>query len=141
MELKNCESCGAVFVDPIRAICRDCYYKEEEAFKKVYRFLSKKKNREATISEIVAATEVEEELIIKFMKQNRLRASQFPKLAYPCENCGVDIVEGKLCVNCSTTIKKNLAQYHEVEKKKAQEQKEQQTVYYTFNKNKEKNNK
>src|SRR5690625_7763772 len=104
MNLKNCESCGAVFVDPIRTICRDCYYKEEEAFQTVYRFLSKKKNREATLAEIVAATGVEEALIIKFMKQNRLRASQFPKLAYPCEKCGTDIVEGKLCIQCSAEI-------------------------------------
>lgn len=137
MELKNCETCGAVYVDPIRTICRDCYNKEEAAFNKVYRFLSKKKNREATISEIVSATEVEEELIIKFMKQNRLRASQFPKLAYPCENCGIDIVEGKLCVNCSTAIKKNLAEFHEIEKREEQHRKEQQTVYYTFNKSEE----
>src|SRR5699024_4160043 len=96
----NCESCGAVFVDPIRTICRDCYYKEEEAFQTVYRYITKKKNREATIAQIVKATGVEEELIIKFMKQNRLRASQFPKLAYPCENCGIDTVEGRLCDDC-----------------------------------------
>src|SRR5690625_5643347 len=67
-------------------ICPDCVRKEEKAFQKVYRFLSKRENREATIAEIVKATEVEEELIIKFIRTNRLQRSRFPKLAYPCEN-------------------------------------------------------
>lgn len=138
MKLKNCESCGAVFVDPVRDICRDCYYEEEEAFQKVYRFLSEKKNREATISEIVAATEVEEELIIKFMKQNRLRASQFPKLAYPCENCGVDIVEGKLCASCAGELKRDLATHRKIEQIRDEMKRDQDPVYYTINKDERK---
>src|SRR5690625_2048682 len=124
MNLKNCESCGAVFVDPVRTICRDCYYKEEKAFQIVYRFLSQKKNREATIAEIVAATGVEEALIIKFMKQNRLRASQFPKLAYPCEQCGTEIVEGRLCIQCSRELERDFAAYRE--NKPAKDQREEE---------------
>lgn len=134
MELKNCESCGAVFVDPVRNICRDCYYKEEEAYKTVYRFLSERKNREATVQEISKATGVEEELIYKFMKQNRLRASQFPKLAYPCDNCGVDIVEGRLCDDCARNLERDLSMHIEVEKLKEQKRKNQEPVYYTITK-------
>src|SRR5690625_242865 len=104
-ELGNCERCGAVFAKGIRDICQKCYREEEAAFKTVYSFLTKRKNREATLAEIVRATEVEEELIIKFMKENRLRTSMFPKLAYPCEKCGTNIVEGRLCASCSSQIK------------------------------------
>jgi flagellar operon protein (TIGR03826 family) len=136
MELKNCESCGAVFVDPVRTICRDCYYKEEEAYKKVYRFLSEKKNREATLEEIVKATDVEEELIIKFMKQNRLRASEFPKLSYPCENCGVQIVEGRLCESCARELERDLAMHLEVQRLKEERKKREEPVYYTITKDK-----
>lgn len=138
MNIKNCESCGAVFVDPVRTICRDCYYAEEEAFQTVYRFISKRKNREATIGQIVKATGVEEDLIIKFMKQNRLRASQFPKLAYPCENCGVDIVEGRLCEDCANEIKRNLSVHQDVERIRKEMKEEQDPVYYTINKDKRK---
>lgn len=136
MQMKNCESCGAVFVDPVRTICRDCYYAEEEAFQTVYRFITKKKNREATIDEIVKATGVEKELIIKFMKQNRLRASQFPKLSYPCENCGVDIVEGRLCENCQVELKQNLTMHENLERVRKEMEEDKKPVYYTINKKK-----
>ncbi len=133
MQIKNCESCGAVFVDPVRKICRDCYYKEEEAFQKVYRFITQKKNREATIPEIVKATGVEEELIIKFLKTNRLRASQFPKLAYPCESCGVDIVEGRLCEQCKRDMRQELARQEKIEKIRNEIEEKRKPVYYTIN--------
>lgn len=136
MNLKNCENCGVVFVDPVRDICRDCYYKEEEAFQTVYRFLSHRKNREATISQIVEETKVEEELIIKFMKQNRLRASQFPKLAYPCENCGADIIEGRLCMDCTVKLKKDIAIQQDIDAIKEEKKRKAEQVYYTINRNK-----
>src|SRR5690625_7876288 len=85
IELGNCAQCGEVFAKSLRDICPRCYREEEEAFEIVYRFLMKRKNREATMNEIVEATKVKEELIIKFIKQKRLRTSQFPQLAYPCE--------------------------------------------------------
>ncbi len=134
-ELGNCERCGIVFAKTIRDICRDCYQEEEEAFQTVYRFLTKRKNREATMAEIVAATEVEEDLIIKFMKEHRLRATQFPKLSYPCEKCGVGIVEGKLCYNCTDSIKTQL-KHHDQMKKIAKERKQRQyeSIYYTMQK-------
>jgi len=136
-ELGNCARCGTVFAKTIRDVCSSCYREEEQAFQTVYRFLSKRKNREATLSEIVAATDVEEELVIKFMKQKRLRASQFPKLAYPCEKCGEDIVEGRLCRDCSTDIKTKLEHYDEMEKiRSKRRKKEHEPVYYTM-KNKE----
>ncbi|PXW89541.1 flagellar operon protein (TIGR03826 family) [Pseudogracilibacillus auburnensis] len=132
-QLDNCTRCGVVFARGLRDICGKCYREEEEAFQTVYRFLTKRKNREATINEIVEATKVEEELIIKFMKQKRLRSSQFPKLAYPCEKCGADIVEGRLCSNCSTQIKTDLALHDKMEKRSA-EKKEHESIYYTINK-------
>lgn len=138
MSIKNCKSCGKVFADPVRDICRDCYYAEEEAFQTVYRFITKKKNREATITEIVKATGVEEELIIKFMKQNRLRASQFPKLAYPCESCGVDIVEGRLCESCKSSIQRDLKIHEDITRIKQEMKDDREPVYYTINKEKRK---
>lgn len=138
MELKNCENCGAVFVDPVRDICRDCYYKEEEAYQKVYRFLTEKKNREATIQEIAKATGVEEELIIKFMKQKRLRASEFPKLSYPCEKCGVPIVEGRLCESCARNLERDFSMHFEAERIREERKKLQEPVYYTITKDKKK---
>jgi len=119
MELTNCAKCGAVFARNVIDICPKCYKEEEEAFKIVYTFLQKQKNRSAGLREIVEATEVEEELIIKFLKQNRLRTSQFPQLQYPCESCGELISEKTLCQKCSSNM---LSQWGE-----AKEQVEQET--------------
>lgn len=130
-ELANCSRCQAVFVKTIRDVCQTCYKEEERAFETVYRFLSVRKNREATMMEIVKATEVKERLIIKFIKEKRLRTSQFPKLAYPCERCGVDIIHGRLCGDCSDDIKSGLEHYDKMEKQ-ANEEEERANTYYTY---------
>src|SRR5699024_8527218 len=96
-ELANCSNCGKVFAKHIRDICDECFKKEEEDFETVYHFLKEQKNREATIQEIVEKTGVPETTIIKFIKNKRLRTSQFPKLMYPCEMCGKDILTGRFC--------------------------------------------
>lgn len=100
MKLTNCANCGEVFAKNIIDICPKCYRKEEEAFQKVYDFLRRQKNRSASLHEIAETTEVEEELIVKFLKQNRLRASDFPQLQYPCESCGELISEHRYCNAC-----------------------------------------
>lgn len=138
-ELANCARCNQVFVKTVRDICLDCYREEEKAFEIVYKFLSKRENREATLQEIVKATGVDEELIIKFIRENRLRTSQFPKLSYPCEKCGIPIVSGTLCANCSDSILEQFKRHEEIEKKQREmSQREQDRIdtYYTIDKHK-----
>jgi len=138
-ELANCANCNSVFVKNIRNICRDCYQAEEEAFEIVYRFLIQRKNREATLTEIVEATGVEEKLIIKFIKEKRLRTSQFPKLGYPCEQCKTDIVTGRLCSNCSQKLVSELEKIDNIDaqRTKAQQERERHAkIYYSFDQQK-----
>lgn len=132
-ELRNCTRCGGIFAMNIRDICPKCYRKEEDDFQTVYRFLTKRQNKEATIHEIVGATGVEEEAIIKFLKQNRLRASQFPKLVYPCEKCKSLISQDRLCSNCTEEIKSELKHYDELERI-TEERKKKESIYFTMNK-------
>ncbi|GGB55293.1 hypothetical protein F3157_12070 [Virgibacillus dakarensis] len=138
-ELANCSRCGAVFVKSIRDICQNCYKEEEKAFETVYQFLRIRKNREATLLEIVKATGVEEELIIKFIKDKRLRTSQFPKLAYPCDKCGTAIISGKLCATCSRELLNDLEKQEEMERREVERKErldKQESIYYTFDSNK-----
>jgi flagellar operon protein (TIGR03826 family) len=130
-ELANCARCGAVFVKGIRDICQNCYKEEEKAFETVYRFLSQRKNREATMAEIVEATEVEGTWIRKFIKEKRLLTSRFPKLNYPCEKCGNPIAQGRLCTSCAKELKKDLKQH---EKQQKQETEKKKKTYYMFDK-------
>lgn len=129
MELTNCPNCGEVFAKNVVDVCPKCYRVEEEAFQKVYKFLQKQKNRSAALPEIANETEVEEELIIKFLKQNRLRASEFPQLMYSCESCGKLISEQRYCKECTSAI---TSEWGEAKKKVENhpEEKERQSVYY-----------
>lgn len=138
-ELDNCSRCDAVFVKNLRDICKKCFQEEELAFKVVYQFLTERKNREATLLEIVEATEIQEEFIIKFIKEKRLRNSQFPQLTYPCERCGTGIITNKLCNNCSQELLSELEVQEQMEdraKKRKQREKKDVTTYYSFDKHK-----
>lgn|SRR5690625_1387574 len=129
-ELANCTRCDTVFAKSIREICQTCYQDEERNFETVYRFLMKRENRKATLQEIVQATSVDEEIIIKFIKEKRLRTAQFPMLAYPCEKCNIPIVSGKLCNECSQGILNDLKQY-EINTEQT-EDKGKSNVYYAI---------
>ncbi|WP_229720031.1 TIGR03826 family flagellar region protein [Oceanobacillus neutriphilus] len=130
-ELANCERCDRVFVKQLRDICNDCYKKEEEDFRSVYNFLRKRENRTATIGQIVEATDVDETLIQKFIREKRLQPSHFPNLSYPCERCQRPITEGTICDSCQNELKEDLVRYDAV--KSAEEKAldaERETTYY-----------
>lgn len=135
-EFANCLNCDAVFVKIARSICKECFDAEEKAFDTVYSFLNKRKNREAMIEEIVEATEVSKKIITKFIRENRLRQSEFPNIGYPCETCDAKITSGKLCTNCSKIILDEYEYHEEVEKRKERrlEEQEKSSLYYSFKK-------
>lgn len=138
-ELANCLNCDTVYVKTTRNICQKCYEEEEQAFETVYRFLLPRKNRAATMIDIVDATKVEEKLIIKFIRENRLRTSQFPGLAYGCEKCGKNITSGSICTACTQELLGELEKY-EADKERQFQRKlideNTENVYYAYDKHK-----
>lgn len=138
-ELANCPRCGGLFVKHARTVCDQCFKEEEAAFDKVNQFIRKKDNRTASIPEVVAATDVEEHLVIKFVKENRLRSAMFPNLTYPCQKCGADIREGKLCGSCAGQIQSDLEQDKKLEQLQQGQNDEERRgshTYYSINKDK-----
>ncbi|MFC4387018.1 TIGR03826 family flagellar region protein [Gracilibacillus marinus] len=132
-EIANCIRCDKLFARVSRPICHDCIKEEEKKYDIVYRFLRVRENRQATIPEIVEATGVEYELILQFVRENRLRPAQFPNLSYPCERCGAPIGRGKLCENCTGSIQQDLHKHDEIEKVKRRHEEEQKRAktYFT----------
>lgn len=134
-ELDNCPNCGAIFVrTKFRDTCEACYKEEEKKFEAVYTFIRKRENRTATIAQVVEATDVEEDLIIKFIKTGRLKLAQFPNLTYPCTRCGGPTNEGDLCKSCAEELRQEL-KIHESETRHRQkmaerEKKERAVTYY-----------
>lgn len=134
-ELANCTRCDELFIKTLRDICKNCYDEEEKAFKAVKSFLRLKKNREATITEIVEEIGVGGKQITKFIKEKRLLTSQFPNLAYECEKCGANITSGKICSNCSEELLRDLDNESRAEKRRLEVKDDQHSaVYYSFKK-------
>ncbi|MDX8044594.1 TIGR03826 family flagellar region protein [Gracilibacillus sp. S3-1-1] len=132
-ELANCIRCDKVFVKTTSSVCPECIKEEEKQFQIVYKFLKKRENRQATIPEIVEATGVKEDIILQFVRDNRLRTSHFPNLAYPCERCETPITKGKLCSNCQGELTSDLNYAAEVErvKQKNEAKVNEAKTYYT----------
>ncbi|WP_199426521.1 TIGR03826 family flagellar region protein [Thermaerobacillus caldiproteolyticus] len=128
MNLENCPNCGSLFVkSQFRDICESCYKEEEKQFEKVYQFLRKRENRMATMTQVVNGTGVKESLLIKFIRNGRLKLAQFPNLGYPCDRCGKIIREGKLCANCLKDLNQQIEKLQKEEMKK---KRQASTVYY-----------
>ncbi|MCP3028098.1 TIGR03826 family flagellar region protein [Halobacillus sp. A5] len=132
-ELANCPWCHGLFMKGPAAICRDCVKQEEDDFQTVYSFVRQKKNRTATVPDIVRETGVEEYKIREFVKAKRLHPTQFPGLAYSCEKCGTDIKDGRMCESCTGELKEGV-QKQEKMKQAAQKGKKEdlgQVTYYS----------
>jgi flagellar operon protein (TIGR03826 family) len=133
-ELANCPICGKLFVKGVRTVCPDCFKEEEEAFEKVYSYIRQKENRMATIPEVSEATGVDEDLIIKFVKEKRIQTVNFPNLFYGCERCGKPIQEGKICSDCRVEIRKELLKAQEMEEFREKIEREKAKTYYSVDK-------
>ncbi|SHM96852.1 TIGR03826 family flagellar region protein [Gracilibacillus kekensis] len=133
-ELANCARCDKVFVKTTKVVCPECVKEDEKLFQIVYNFLKKRENRQATIPEIVEATEVREDIILQFVKDNRLRSTQFPNLSFPCERCGEPIAQGKLCEGCTSDISSDLRHEQELERIKRRNDNEKNKVRTYFTK-------
>lgn len=135
MDVVNCPNCGTLFVKmKFKDVCDACYKEEEAEFEKVYQFIRKSKNRTAYITQVVEATGVDEALIIKYIKNGRLRMSKFPNLGYPCEQCGNLIKSGRICDDCAHVFRSELSAFEKEEQrqreiKEKEKEKEKKVTY------------
>ena len=118
MEVFNCPNCNSLFVmTKFRDVCDACYKEEEAQYDKVYAYIRKKINRTASMMQVVKDTGVEETLIIKFVRTGKLRIAQFTNLGIPCEKCGANIKNGRLCGKCRDSLVTDLQAFENEEKR------------------------
>ena len=129
-ELANCRICNGLFVKKLREVCERCQREEDHALATVQRFLRLRKNKNATMAEVVAATGVEQDLILKFVKEKRILLSTLPNLVYGCAKCGTSISEGEFCYSCVQELQKDLNQQDDVEKRQKRNQVKENTFTY-----------
>lgn len=112
--MKNCPECGKVFTYIRTNLCPACQQKDEDEFRKVRIFLAK--NPGANITDISEGTEVEEEKIIRYIREGRIlnASGQKNKINVECELCGKLIPSGRYCTPCieklTTGLKKSITE-------------------------------
>lgn len=106
LNVANCPRCGRIYAKTMKNLCPDCLREEEELYEKVYRFL--RDNPKSTVQQVSKATDVPEERILNFLRQDRIMSSEWSQLTYPCETCGADISGGRFCESCNQKIQESL---------------------------------
>lgn len=123
MELINCKECGKLFSSSGKKVCPDCRQSEEEKFQLVKEYLWENPN--STVKKVSEETGVEEGLIIKFMREERLAAEGLViDYSLKCKHCGTEIKSGLFCKSCRTKMISDFNQSGDskaAEKKKSQE--------------------
>ena len=105
-KMKNCSSCGKVFVSINNSrICMDCRAKEEQWEKSIVDYV--RDHPKSKIGEIVEATGVQEPVIRRMIREGRF-VSTGVELYYPCEKCGSPIQKGQYCEKCQKDMRDEL---------------------------------
>lgn len=107
-EIRNCIKCGRIFqYDGFNKKCDRCRRNEEEEFKKVKEYLYDHPG--ATITMVSEETGVEEDLILKYLRQGRLEiTTEGGSLVLDCERCGKAIRTGRFCDPCAEEMAREL---------------------------------
>ncbi|GBG57949.1 hypothetical protein SPFL3102_01669 [Sporomusaceae bacterium FL31] len=119
MGLGNCPECGKLYIENTSGLCPSCYEVEEYEELKIVEYLREK--GKASIEEICNATGVREKTILRMMKRGRFKGDY--EITHPCETCGVQISEGRLCPACN----KNILDQVKISEAKRQEKEEERS--------------
>ena len=108
--LRYCEKCDKLFAYLGNSLCPACYDEQEQIFEKVRNYI--KKYQEATIIEIGEALDIDEYVILKFVREGRLVSKGLKEFStWSCESCGTAISSGRYCQKCTSGLKKELNTY------------------------------
>lgn len=102
LHVDNCPNCGAVFQKNLRNLCPSCSSQIDADIDCCIKYLWKHPN--ATTKELSEATQIHTSVIIKYIKQGKLSRS-YNNLTYPCECCGKQIRDNRLCFSCAASFK------------------------------------
>lgn len=129
-QLDNCTRCDALFVRTTKDICPKCNIEVEKEYDLCAKFLRKRENRGSTIHQVSDATGVSIKQITRFVKEGRISIEGNPNMGYPCENCGILIRQGNICDSCADSLKREINQQIDVDKRLSEEAKRNAGVGY-----------
>jgi flagellar operon protein (TIGR03826 family) len=128
-KLKNCAKCGRVFqAEEIgQKYCSRCSSNEDDLFLKAREFIYD--NPDTNVMEVTEELEIEEDLILKWLRQGRLEL-RGEGVGYPCDRCGKSIKTGRFCESCQAELKSGFNEAFGIDKKsKKPEQKSEKDAH------------
>jgi len=118
-KLKNCQKCGRVYqAEEIgQKFCARCMTDDEDTFLKVREYIYD--NPQTNVMEVSEELEVDEDLILKWLRQGRLELKG-EGVGYECDRCGKSIQSGRFCKDCQAELKNGFNEAFGVDKKGGQ---------------------
>lgn len=129
MAIVNCKRCGRIFNRIRRDICANCIAEEDSAFAAVRAYLKDHPN--ATMADVVEATDVELELIVSMIRDGRLMLHDNPNMSYECQRCGGPTQSGRFCARCTEELAHTLAKATSEIKKQIKDSGDEGPKYYS----------
>ena len=103
-KLKNCSSCGKMFVATRgEKLCRDCMIKEEEKESLVLDYV--REHQGCQIAEVMEALGVTDKFIKNMIAKGLFANVERHDLYYPCQSCGKPIRNGTYCSDCLSRLR------------------------------------
>jgi len=103
MNVRNCKKCGRLFnyVSGM-PFCPSCREGMEKKFQEVKDYI--RENKDAGITEVSEACNVEVRQIKQWVREERLEFSADSPVGIDCELCGTMIRSGRFCEKCKTSM-------------------------------------
>lgn len=106
MEVRNCPSCGKIYIYTGQRFCPVCMQKEETLFEQVEGYLHDHPG--ANLEAVAKGTGIAKEIILDFIRRGRL-VTLTAEGMLRCEICGRPIDQGRICNDCADELKGGLA--------------------------------
>ncbi len=108
-KLRNCAKCGRVFQSEEigQKFCMRCREDEEDLFMAAREYIYD--NPETNVMEVSEELDIEEDLILKWLRQGRLQLKG-EGVGYPCDRCGKSIQTGRFCDACQMELKNGFSE-------------------------------
>ncbi|MCL2618022.1 MAG: hypothetical protein FWD98_03095 [Defluviitaleaceae bacterium] len=116
MNVKNCPSCGRMFVPTSSSkVCDPCKHSDEAGFNSIKEFIEEYPN--STMGEVSNATGVSIKKILNYVREGRLVATETMMTEIGCKSCGQPVKTGNFCEDCALKMNKDIqGLYREDEK-------------------------
>lgn len=117
MDVRNCPRCKKLFPFINSSICPDCQLSEEEEFKRLREFIDNHPTN--SLQEISKETKIPTKEITRYIREGRLKINNSSGIEIHCAKCGKKIFTGKFCESCVVSLKADISDLFDAEKKPA----------------------